>query len=64
MEVFILSSGSADDGYSVEGVYSTEEKAREEIKCRFRCAGEVYRIECWEVDGKCKWVDFDDDEED
>ena len=65
MEVFILSSGNEYEGYSVEGVYSTEEQARKEAERRLKISGERWCIESWEVDGKNRGVEFlDDDEED
>ena len=64
MEVFILSSGNEYEGYSVEGVYSTEEQARKEAGRRLKVEGERWCIETWEVDGKTRGVEFlDDDEE-
>ena len=66
MEVFILSRGNEYEGYSVEGVYSTEEQARKEAESRIQISGERWCIESWEVDGENKGVEFfgDEDEED
>lgn len=64
MEVFILSRGNGVEGYEIEGLYSTEEKARKEAARRFKCEGEYWKIEKHEIDGDFQWVDFLDDPED
>ena len=63
MEVFILSRGNAYDGYDIEGVYTTEDQARKEAARRLKVEGDVWRLEAWEADGECKWVEFLDQEE-
>ena len=64
MEVFILSRGNAYDGYEIEGVYTNEDQARKEAARRLKVEGDVWRLEAWEADRECKWVDFLDQEED
>ena len=63
MKIYILSSGNQYDGYEVEGVYSSEAQAKKEANRRLRVEGEYYRLETWEIDGKCKGVEWLDDED-
>ena len=58
MEVFILLSGNEEEGYSVEGVYTTMVQARKEARRRMKVEDEEWKIENWDVDGECKGEEF------
>lgn len=58
MEVFILLSGNEEEGYSVEGVYTTMVLARKAARSRLKVEDEEWKIETWDVDGECKAEEF------
>jgi hypothetical protein len=64
MEIFILSSGNAYDGYDVKGVYSTVEQANKAAEKTPRDPGDCWKIEAWDLNGEFKWIQFFGDEDD
>lgn len=54
--VYILLKGNGYEGYGVEGVFSTLEKAQAECDGQVKNDQDCYMIEEWDVDGKLKSV--------